>query len=109
MRRLHMFNRVSADGYFAAPDGGLGWVVPDEEVEKEGASGSWETDTVLFGRKTYDMFAAFWPRALEHPDTPDPHGGPRSSQQDVFARRLTEMTKIVFSRTLDQPSWANTR
>jgi dihydrofolate reductase len=109
MRRIHMFNRVSADGYFAAADGSLSWVVPDEEVEKEGAAGIPQTDTVLFGRKTYEMFASFWPRALEDASTPDPHGGGPSSQQDAFARGLTEMTKIVFSRTLQEVTWKGSR
>src|SRR5262245_42834421 len=30
-RRIVMFNWVTADGYFAAPDGNLDWVVPDED------------------------------------------------------------------------------
>jgi dihydrofolate reductase len=74
MRQIMMFNRVSEDGYFAGPDGNLDWVVPDEQVDKEGAAGIPEIDTVLFGRKTYQMFERFWPHVLE--DTPtalDPH------------------------------------
>jgi hypothetical protein len=27
------FNRVTADEYFAAPDGSLDWVVPDAEID----------------------------------------------------------------------------
>src|SRR5437868_565165 len=30
-RRIVTFNWVTADGYFAAPDGNLDWVVPDDE------------------------------------------------------------------------------
>ena len=33
-RRIVMFNWVTADGYFAGPDGNLDWVVPDEEQAK---------------------------------------------------------------------------
>jgi hypothetical protein len=33
-----MFNRVSADGYFAGTDGNLDWVVPDDEVDEAGAA-----------------------------------------------------------------------
>lgn len=36
MRRIVAFNHVTADGYFAAPDGNLEWVVQDEEVAKAG-------------------------------------------------------------------------
>jgi hypothetical protein len=31
MRRIVMFNWLTADGYFAGLDGNLDWVVPDEE------------------------------------------------------------------------------
>jgi len=34
----------------------LDWVVPDPEVDKLGASGTSEFDTVVLGRKTYEMF-----------------------------------------------------
>jgi hypothetical protein len=34
MRRIMMFNWVTADGYFAGPDGSLEWVVPDDEQAK---------------------------------------------------------------------------
>ena len=38
MRRIVMFNRVSADGYFAGPDGNLNWVVPDPELDRSAAA-----------------------------------------------------------------------
>ena len=34
-----MFNWVTADGYFAGPDGNLEWVVPDEAQAKAAAEG----------------------------------------------------------------------
>ena len=45
-RRIVMFNRVTADGYFAAPDGNLDWVVPDEEVDAAGAAAISGFDTM---------------------------------------------------------------
>ena len=39
MRRIVAFNRVSADGYFSAPDGNLNWVVPEEEIDKQATHG----------------------------------------------------------------------
>ncbi len=38
MRRLVMFNRVSADGYFASADGQLDWTVPDEAIDQTARS-----------------------------------------------------------------------
>lgn len=110
MRKIVVFNRVSADGYFAGPDGGLDWVIPDEEVDRSGAAGIPRTDTVLFGRKTYDLMESFWPRALKEDVVPDPHSPSRGSgQQNAFAVALNEMTKLVFSRTRKEVTWNNSR
>lgn len=92
MRKLMMFNRVSADGYFAAPDGNLNWVVPDAALDKEGASGTQSTDTILFGRRTYDMFEQFWPNVRDDaPAAPDPHTPGRfTPEMRVFAEMINE-------------------
>jgi len=60
-RRIVTFNWVTADGYFAAPDGNLDWVVPDEEQAKAAAADIQNFDTLLLGRRTYEIFAAFSP------------------------------------------------
>jgi dihydrofolate reductase len=109
MRPIIMWNQVSADGFFADVDGGLDWVVHDVEVQRAGIAAMSSDAALLFGRKTFEMFAAFWPRVFESPDLPDPHGGPGSPELLAFARFLTDTPKIVFSRTLDPPSWKNTR
>lgn len=109
-RQIVAFNRVTADGYFAAADGSLSWVVPEPEVDRA-AAGSSDCDTILFGRKTYEMFESFWPKALDNPAaTPDPHdGGQPSPEQPNFAVMLNQMTKIVFSRTRKEVTWNNSR
>ena len=111
MRRIVMFNRVSADGYFAALDGNLDWVVPEPEIDKEGAAASSETGTILFGRKTYEMFEKFWPRALDDSKTaPDPHAeGQRSPEMRQMAVFINEAEKLVFSKTLKKTTWKNSR
>lgn len=111
MRRIMMFNRVTADGYFAGPDGNLDWVVPDEEIDKEGAKGIPGTDTVLFGRRTYELFERFWPQAAgDSSAAPDPHAaGRRSPTMRAMATFLNEATKFVFSRTLKEVTWRNSR
>lgn len=37
-QRIVTFDWVSADGYFAGPDGNLDWVVPDVEQAKAAAA-----------------------------------------------------------------------
>ncbi len=110
MRRIVAFNRVTADGYFAAADGNLSWAVPDPELDQTASAGMPGTDMILFGRRTYEMFASFWPRALEDPaGAPDPHNAAmRSPSIQAFATFLTDTAKLVFSKTLKDASWKNT-
>jgi dihydrofolate reductase len=123
MRRIVTFDRVTADGYFASPDGSLGWVVPDEELDaqvarrlegeanKAGADGIPANDTILFGRRTYQLFEGFWSHAVaDSHAAPDPHhSGRLSREMHAMAVFLNEATKLVFSRTLKDVTWKNTR
>ena len=109
MRRIMVFNRVSADGYFASSKGDLDWAVQDEELEQMAAESLDGADTILFGRRTYEMFESFWPKAVtEAPTAPDPHGAGRESA-DVRALGvwINAATKWVFSRTRKEVTWNN--
>ena len=112
MRRILMFNRVSADGYFTSPEGKLDWVVPDPELDRSAAEAIAEdgVDAILFGRRTYEMFAAFWPHALKESSSTaeDPHNpGRRAPEMKAMAIMLNKTPKIVFSRTLKEVTWEN--
>ena len=111
MRRIMAFNRVTADGYFTSPDGKLDWVVPEPQIDKEAGEGMSGQGAILFGRRTYEMFQAFWPHALEDPGTaPDPHmPGRRSPEIRAMAVWINEAAKVVFSKTLKDVTWKNTR
>lgn len=103
-----MFNWMTADGYFAGADGNLDWVASDEEIDKATAAAISGFDTILFGRRTYELFEGFWPNALDDPTTaPDPHGARRSKELRAIAVMLNEATKLVFSRTLEKVTWKN--
>lgn len=110
MRRIVMFNRVTADGYFAGLDGNLDWVVPEPGIDKAGAAAIKEFDTVLFGRRTYELFKKFWPNVGDSPIAPDPHDTRRLSPElHAMAKMLNESTKLVFSATLKDVTWRNSR
>ncbi|MDD1758929.1 MAG: hypothetical protein LUQ22_09395, partial [Methanotrichaceae archaeon] len=53
--------------------------------------------TLLFGRMTYELVASYWPTANATKNDP------------IFAERMNNVPKIVFSRTLDKVEWQNTR
>jgi dihydrofolate reductase len=111
MRRIVAFEWLTADGFFASADGGLDWVVPDDEQARAAAAGMPGSDTVLFGRVTYEMFEKFWrPAATDPSSVTDPHRpGGRSPEHAAIATWMNAATKLVFSRTLDDVSWNNAR
>jgi dihydrofolate reductase len=111
MRKLIAFDRVSADGYFSTADGKLDWTVPEPELDKEAARGLSGPGTIVFGRRTYDMFESFWPHVLDDSGTaPDPHAALRRSPElRSMAVWINESEKIVFSRTRKDVTWRGSR
>ena len=104
MRKLVVGTFLSVDGVMQAPGG------PDEDREGGFNHGGWSVnywdefmgqlitestlrgDALLLGRKTYEIFAAHWPKV----------GG-----DDPIAAKLNSMPKYVASRTLDRVTWNN--
>jgi dihydrofolate reductase len=103
MRKLIVSTFLTLDGVMQAPggpgedgDGGFahgGWSVnywDDQMGDVMGASMSNPFDLVL-GRKTYDIFAAYWPHATE----------------EDGAKPLNDATKYVASRSHPTLEWSN--
>jgi dihydrofolate reductase len=95
---------LSLDGVMQAPgaadedtEGGFqhgGWQRPyfDDVLGATAAEGMAETDAYLFGRKTYEKMAAYWPTAPE---------------DDPYGRHMNSTPKYVASRTLQDVEWRN--
>jgi dihydrofolate reductase len=86
--------------------------VPDEEQTKAAAEDIPNFDTVLFGRRTYEIFEEFWGHIVvdDAGTVPDPHRpGRRSPEHGAMAIALNKMSKLVFSRTMKDVSWRNSR
>jgi dihydrofolate reductase len=104
MRKLVVIEFLSLDGVLQAPgdpnedtEGGFqhgGWQRPyfDDVLGAGAAEGMAATDAHLFGRKTYEIMAAYWPTA------------PRD---DPFAQHLNSTPKYVASKTLKNLEWQN--
>jgi len=111
MRRIVLYDRVSADGYFADAHGKLDWVIPDDELDRSAAAAAQGPGTILFGRRTYQQFESFWPHVVsDAPTAPSPHRpGHASPELRAMAVWINEATKLVFSKTLEQVTWKNSR
>ncbi len=96
---------LSLDGVMQGPggpdedrEGGFdlgGWLVPyaDEDMGNFMVESITSTDALLVGRKTYEIFAAHWPKVTD--------------ENDPIATKLNSMPKYVASRTLDKVEWNN--
>jgi dihydrofolate reductase len=90
MRKLIASGLVSADGIHGDPHVWAG-EYSDEEAAAEWLALLLESDAMLMGRNTYELFARLW-----------------SSPSGPYLERLYEMRKYVFSSTLAAADWNNT-
>jgi dihydrofolate reductase len=100
MGRIVVTEFVSLDGVIEAPGGGEdykhgGWTF---EIDR-GAEGDkfkldelFEAEAQLLGRRTYEGFAAAWPKM---------------NDEAGFAEKMNGMPKYVVSSTLEQAEWEN--
>jgi dihydrofolate reductase len=100
MRKLIVFNHITLDGYFVGEKGDFSWArIGNDDAEYSAfvADNARGEGQLLFGRITYELMASYWPTAMA--DQHDP----------VVAKRMNSMQKVVFSKTLDQALWSNTK
>ncbi len=106
MAELTITTFLSLDGVMQAPgmpeedpSGNFrygGWLVPhaDADMGKIMTEIFSQADAFLLGRRTYDIFSAYWPRVTD-PDDP-------------IAAKLNSLPKYVASRTRSEFTWSNT-
>jgi dihydrofolate reductase len=101
MRKVILSNEVTLDGFFAGPNEELDWQVVDEESHQYTIDLLSNVDALLFGRVTYQLMADYWPAAATNPSTP---------KIDLeIADKMNNLPKIVFSKTLQEVKWNNSR
>jgi dihydrofolate reductase len=107
MSKIVVDSFITIDGVLQAPggpeedkDGAFpygGWQAPlwDDECGAYVGEGFARIDALLLGRKTYDIFASFWPHvSADHEDA-------------AAAQALNALPKYVASRTLTSVDWQN--
>lgn len=94
MGRLIVEQIISADGYAAEPDGGIGFFIDARDIneaDQDQLRLLERVGAIVLGRTTYRMFADYWPDA-------DP-------VQEPVAVPINTLPKYVVSNTLDQAPW----
>ena len=97
MRRILFFVMITTNGFYERARWGIDWHTVDEEFNEFAIAQLDSVDTLLFGRVTYEGMASYWP-------TPE-----AIALDPAVARRMNELQKIVFSKTLERAEWSNTR
>ncbi len=104
--KLTVTTFVTLDGVMQGPggpgeddSGGFqhgGWLMPhfDEDGGRVMIGIFEEADAFLLGRKTYDIFAGYWPRVTD--------------ETDPIATKLNALPKYVASRSMEAAEWQHT-
>jgi dihydrofolate reductase len=95
MGRLIVQEFVTLDGRAAGPEGETDFIPAATEGDSVVADNQMQfldtIDTIVLGRRTYEMFAGYWPTA--------------TGDIEPFANKLNAIPKLVFSKTLEHAPW----
>ena len=96
MRKLVLEEWISLDGYASDKNDQLNFftdLTPEQNTysDKDQLKFMESIDTIILGRKTYELFVDFWPGA--------------TTDKEAIADKLNETKKIVFSNTLRIAPW----
>jgi len=91
---------MSIDGCIAGPNGEMDWMVEsqDDKIMKFENELMESIDTILLGRKMTDVFISYWSDVIKKPDDP----------WYAFGKKMIEIPKVVFTKTLNKSKWINT-
>lgn len=103
MRKLIVFLHSTLDGFVEGPKGAMdiGWVAYNEELEKFADDVLSNTDTIVWGRKTYEMMYDYWPTV--------PSDENANEHELNHAQWIENVEKVVFSKPLNHVEWSNSK
>lgn len=96
MSKLTSFTFITLNGFFKGPNEDTSWHHHGGEAAKFAADASSSDNILLFGRKTYEMMASFWPTPMAAELFP------------IVAENMNKSQKIVCSNKLKKVDWQNT-
>jgi dihydrofolate reductase len=104
MRTVIAQANVTMDGMTAGPEGDLSWLIQHAVTPQMAsyAEGIWRgATTAVMGRTNYQGYEGYWPAVAT-----DPNAAPRDR---ALANWMDTVEKVVFSRTLEDATWQNSR
>jgi dihydrofolate reductase len=101
MRKLVLFMHISLDGFAADPSRKLDFLSYDEELMQYADELVKTVGSPVYGRTTYQLMESYWPTVLTKPNA--------GKQALEHAQWVENVPKIVFSKTLNEVTWNNTR
>ena len=96
MKKLIAAINMTLDGFCDHTAG-----IADEEIHQHYNDLLRSADTLIYGRKTYQLMESHWPAIVKKPTG--------IKETDEFAILIDNISKIVFSRTLQDVTWKNTK
>jgi dihydrofolate reductase len=97
-RKLKLQVQISVDGCIAGPNGEMDWLAWDDNYNEYVYELTESVDTILLGRKMVDGFISYWSNVMSKSDDP----------WNAIAKKMIEIPKVVFTRTLNKSEWINT-
>ena len=76
-------------------------MIADEEIHEHYNDLLRNAGTLIYGRITYQLMESYWPTVVKNPTGNKP--------MDDFAVLIDDLPKIVYSRTLKNVDWKNTK
>ncbi|MCM3518659.1 dihydrofolate reductase family protein [Staphylococcus xylosus] len=103
MRKLVVFLHSSLDGFVEGPQGAMdiGWITYNHELEDFANEVLQTADTIVWGRKTYEMMYDYWPTVLSNENA--------SEHELNHAKWIENVEKVIFSKALNSVDWHNSR
>jgi dihydrofolate reductase len=100
LRKLKLQVQMSIDGCIAGPNGEMDWMVglQDDKINKYVNELTESFGTILLGRKMADGFISYWSDVINKPNDP----------WYVLGKKMIEIPKVVFTKTLKKSKWINT-
>ncbi len=96
MATLSSFMFLSLDGYYKGLNEDISWHHHGEEEGQFSADSLQSENALLFGRKTFEMMASFWPTEMAAQQFPE------------VAKGMNKAKKYVVSNIIQKTDWNNT-